>query len=1070
MPQRRLRDAAHSTTTRYKGAQVNFSPADLLNALGLQGADFAKGTSLPNGMSEVQLGEGSWDESTGGSVAVKTRLTVDELNRPRKLQMELLCLQPGGNYDIYKLCDIKFSPAGRNLRFGEAMLLGRPLGVINPDALARLVGALKNIHATMRQHHFPDVARIFDQYQVFPSQGVETNIPGLSNLGGFRFTATTRRASDSTEPLTLPAEFINELLGFGVNQIDNPSGSEQSQIGSHPRNGELFRFRSEVSGTPETGELSAFIAPLGTRGKKAAYDLIDMQWEAGASDAATVTVPQFRLRGEDSQNLAPLQRQRRLGIVNAINRDARQGIYPRVPDHIAKFGQHDLIDFWNIRENLGRHPQMIVVPFGGHGDREYVPGFGETIGGNSKGVFACWRDAEGTTHRKGVLIDYGSLFNKLKGIQAGEHGTFDYALPDLTGFLNDFDDILLTHLHADHMQGLIDLARCDMIRDKTVHASVYDCRVAEQFLKQAGVPKEQWPTFNPLQGNGWLHIQHAGQRVMSVFYSTNAIPHSTNVTAFAVANAPYLADDKGQPLEKTPQPNPHYWSYGSFGDMGFGVYNLPGYTGEVPLDTGFKPDFFKDFKAGLRQNWTAIPARMQPQIDRVAMVEIEATSIEQDGFGNDIITAERNWERMNRWFGDKGLQVHTLSTSKRMHELLMRVAVGANRNVTADGAYLEARWRDMNVMGVNTDVLTRHPDGGNIQKYMNLIAGIKGVVSVLHLGRASKKMKDIIAGQPEHTMMVASGTQGSEIEKDSVGSKSANGASRLFDDVKYNRAAYGANPQDYIVVYPQGAIPGNAETQLAQQRREAYDNDRIVAAAVNNGTRFFNLKEPYYSQIVSELEQNGERFTRGANGELFIHGFSIYVSGHGKKEDFRQGFLPWFKANGVENITVQHFSRHEAVRVAHGLADETALGHPAEPVSNRQVWTMEGGKTFKTLARLVPSFIFARTNRRSDKYHGGTVEYKRAIFMLDEAGTESNPAFAAMQNGNYFLAYGKGGLEEARHDSELPVLRSRRNFDSAMTKRADAVDNRGHLATRGVRNPFRGLRPVPPHIAVAGLR
>ena len=135
----------------------------------------------------------------------------------------------------------------------------------------------------------------------------------------------------------------------------------------------------------------------------------------------------------------------------------------------------------------------------------------------------------------------------------------------------------------------------------------------------------------------------------------------------------------------------------------------------------------------------------------------------------------------------------------------------------------------------------------------------------------------------------------------------------------------GVDLKNFIVLYAQGAIPGNEDKQLDQIRRTAFENDVMIGVSVHDGTRFYNLKEPYLSRIKADLDNRGEKYTTEHNCGLFVNGFSLYPPGHGWKEDWRQGFLPWFKKNGVERISVQHFPRLESVAIMHGLADEIRI-------------------------------------------------------------------------------------------------------------------------------------------------
>lgn len=1055
------------TTERVEAVRFT-SPDDLLNELGLEGADYdPKNVDPETGLSYVTIGDGAWDERSGGAVAFKTCAGIDSKGRLRHLSVDYLCLQPDGQYESQNLLELSTSiPGSGRLAIKQLSVLENPVTVSNSDAVGRVLAAMKDVHGNVRyKTQFPQIANIFAERQVFRILGIEPDsLPGLSPNGHFNFSVRTDLPDTISTPLALPRDFAHELLGSGVNELGSHHSptEEIAHVGAGRGASGRFRYNLQFDlGDKGDGALTATITPYPPGRHPKGLSLFDVSLTPDPKDDSRVIVDSLQFYGDDS--LSSPQRQRRLGVINASNRQARTGEFPSMPDIMTRYGQNDIIDTWRMTEGLDQHPQMSVIAFGGHGDREYLPGFGGTIGGNSHGIFCNWRDENGRTRRKGVVVDCGETFNKLRGIVTGEHGAFDFSIPDLTNFLDDFDDILLSHLHADH-DGLVHLARADVVRGKTCHASEYDCRVVQQKLKQAGIPPERWPAFNPLKGEGWIDVNDGDQRIMSVFYAVNAIPHSTPMTAYAMAPSPYLSKTDGRPIEKKPTDNPHYWSYVTLGDMKFPRYNLPDYDGEKPLNTGFKPDFFTMFKRGMLERFPSMSGKMKKRIEQIDVVEIEATSIHLRGFSDSIVDVHNSWRMMNEIFQDKGLEIRTLSTKKEMHEMLLMLAVETQRNITPDGAYLENRWRDMNVVGVNTDVLPTHPDGGNVQKYLDYCAELIGAASVLHLGRASKKGIANIAETPERTILTTTGTQGSEIEYQSVGTRSADGASRMHRDRKWSKRAYGNNPKDYVVVYGR-AIPGNAETQLAQIRREI-QNGRMVISAVNNGTYFYNVKEPYYGQIVKKFEAMGRTIDYGKNNELFVHGFCLDSSGHGREEDFRQGFFPWFKENGVQRISVQHFQGFEPVRAAYSLADEFGIGHPPQPIPLGSVWTMAKGKSFEIIAKLAPAFIFGRTNRRADKGYGGTVDYKRAVFRNNELGVVDNGLFAGHSSGIYFQNYGTTNADEPKRAAGS--MTRRKPFDRAMTRLADRIGVRRILTTRGPENPLK--RPIPAHINSAGVR
>ena len=157
----------------------------------------------------------------------------------------------------------------------------------------------------------------------------------------------------------------------------------------------------------------------------------------------------------------------------------------------------------------------------------------------------------------------------------------------------------------------------------------------------------------------------------------------------------------------------------------------------------------------------------------------------------------------------------------------------------------------------------------------------------------------------------------------------------------------------------------------------------------------------------------------------------------------------------MQSIWVQHFSRYESVRTAYELAEEHGLKHPDAPISNHTVCTMEKGKIFRTVAHLTPSFIFARNNRRADKYHGGTMEYLRVCFKTANKQPWDNGLFAGNLSMTYYSAYGIGDLEKSKREQAEPALRSRRWPDAGMTTTAPALG----LNTRA---PIRIDPPIEP--------
>ena len=1035
-----------------------FTHDDLLNTLGLEGGKYEAGVRT------LSLGDGIWDTATGGAIAVRTNVTLSEDNRLKHLSTKYLALNPSGDYTENKLVEIDVRTLGNKQKISKMTFLGRSVDVAATDSVSRVLGVLQFIHSEIRNHNMPDIGQALHDYQVSGILGERMHVPGLGRQGGFDFQPISRTENSAVpKPVQLPQEYIRELLGVGVNDFDpyQSFGASQERTGVNRQNGGAFKAKVQLNKVGESEQMTASITPINAHNGKAITDLLHLVWKQ-TEDSAVIEC--FMLLGENSLRLSPDQRHKRLGVVNAMNRDLRRRKYPSLPDHVAAFNQQDLLDRQALTGQLDNQIKMVVKVYGGHNAREYLPGFGGTIGGNSKGVLGYYLDEDKQVRNMGVRVDAGITFSKQGGIQAGEHGSWDRVLPDPGADLANLKHDLVTHLHADHMQAIVDEARCGLQVGRTVHAAEYDIRVLQGFFKKEKVAPELWPKLNALNGEGWLHLDDGKSRVLSAYYSTNAIPHSTPVTAYIIAPAPYKCDKDGCATGGKMEPNPNYWSYATMGDMSFGPYNLPNYDGEKPPDTGFKEEFFSKFKSGLRKEYPDLPAEMRGRVNRINVAECDPTSVHREGFSPDVLTFEKNLLRLNGWFSDLGIILHSLSTAKREHEGAFRVAVKMGRNISGEGAYLENRMTDMNVMGVNTDVIPRNPDGGNINAYLEWYAAKNNLPPVAFHRRTSGDWRNLVTHSPHKTLVFATGSQGGEVEQDSVGTQISEGWSRFQLDPKYCRSAFGVDLKRYVSIYAQSAIPGNEDKQLDQLRKTAYENDQMVAVAVHDGARFYNLKEPYLSRIKEDFDKTGQRYTVEPMNGLYLHNFSLYPPGHGWKEDWRQGFLPWFKKNGVDTVSVQHYPRLESVKIIHGLADEIGLEHPTEPLPNHVAWTIENGKDFKILGHFTPSFILARDNRRYGKYYGGTSEYLHAVFPSSEGGGSDSGLFVAA-NSVYFNKFGQGDYEQALYEANLAPVRSRRDPDAGVLEMPPDLGASRIRPTLGVSSP-RPLRNHP-HLKAA---
>lgn len=1037
--------------TRPKEQSLAFSPQRLAQLLGLDGGNKQRRTSSLH----RELGDAQIDSRSGGAIGIRSSLYESQWHLPQSLSLDYYCLQPDGRLQQSRLVEIAFRKAGQNLAVKEITVLGRAINLHQPDKVMRVFGAIERIHTDLRQMAFPEIAKILHDFQLAGMIGERLLVPGMAITGGFDFKAVSAvHPAQKTE--ALPLDFMKLLLGIGANDYDGMYDflPMQNKVGIDQQNAGLFECATHFKEKNGQASLKMGIKPLNGEGEKNFQSLFSVGWR---QEGGKASLEQLDLCDEDSLLLGTEERQKRLGIINKSIKEMRQRRYPRFLDHLAEYDQRDLLDNRALLNHVSEDRQMIVIPFGGHNEREVIPGFGATIGGNCKGVFSYWKNAKGKIVRKGILIDLGIMFAKSDTVQETSHGNWDYLLPDVTAYLKDIEDIFITHTHADHLDGVLDYAARALLTGKTVHATAFVWRVLEQKLKKRKVPESRWPKKNVLDSNGMVHIDAGDERALSVFYAANAIPHSTDNTAYLVMPPPTRTVEKKE--KRHIQSNPHYWVYGNFGDMSFGRFNAPGYKGPKPPDTGLQADMFKTFRK--------LSSLVYPQGGAaiVHLAEVDPTSIHRNGWAPDVVEVGAHRDQLQSIFSELGIIILGLSTGKRQDEADLRFAVNSGRNISIFGAYKEDRFTDMSVMGVNARVLPRNPEGKNVQAYLDWYAGKVGKVPVKYLRRTAKDWRETLLNDPSRALILGTGSQGTSIEKDAFGTQVAEFRSLLQRDPKYRPTAFGADLRQFIILYAQGAIPGNEDSQYAQIKKTAHDLDVMVGVSIHRGARFYNLKEPYYSRLTSMLDRQGKNYAREGKNGLFIADFPLYAPGHGWREDYRQGFFHLFKRYGVGMVAAQHFGRLESLHETYALAKEAGLKTPDTIVANHTAFTMqEVGRVFRLSGRVTQSYVLAHANRRADKYHGGTYEYKRVIIDSAKSSGSLDGLFANT-NKIFTQDFGHADYDQAHHEARmLPPVRRRRDPDHAFTTVPHSLTLRKHLPTASMRIP---ALPRHPHLEVA---
>ena len=676
----------------------------------------------------VELAEAAVDPRTGGAVSVTTKATPDGKGGISHIKTYYWYMRPSGEQVSQVLFDIEFEPDEVNgvAADGSAIktpwivprsvwVLGKPifdavddsnlmLGDDKSDTaqgvmenINRAMRAVSAVNRAMRQGELPEVSMILDQSAVRDATGERLAVAGLSAKGGFNFSAADAGAAKLKDTLTVPATVARALMGFGVNTLDEhqrllPEDYIQT---TDPRTGKVFTMETAINDDhhPRSSTSIAPASQVGTESVAALPSLTNIAW---TGDGKQSTLGNFDLLGADILGESHLTRMRALGLNNRVLHDVRKGNYSPVMDHLVEYALHERAHPLKKPPPLSEGGRMTMISLGGNNMEAIADGFGETVGGNSKVVYHEGLDKSGHTNKVGVIIDLGLHLSSRDDPNI-------FAAPDVVEHLKYCNDILITHGHLDHTDGLFAYMQYGYLRGKTVHATPEVIRtLREKIRTYPGIHKDDLPHFSKLVGEGWLHIKDKeGKTRLSVNYARNATPHTARATPFFIHG--------------------HYegkWigSYLNPGDSRFGAHNNDDYDGP-PLDVDpLNKEFFTQSNRRLLQE---VPG-LDPSIaDRgPTYFDLDITSILKQGWAPSEAEVEENLTEVGSWFSDKGIIMAMISTNENRYETALRVATRLHRDVTEFGANLKKAATTANVQGVNDQRLA--PElGNNIQLYLD---------------------------------------------------------------------------------------------------------------------------------------------------------------------------------------------------------------------------------------------------------------------------------------------------------------------------------------------------------------
>jgi hypothetical protein len=1058
-----------------------------LSLLGLDHHDSEDGQMRP-----VELAEAGIDPRTGGAVAITTKATLDGKDGLTRLKTYYWRMLPNGEQLSEKLFDMEFEPGDATALDAQGnpvhvptmvphavWVLGRKLYDASDEVdhpmvergpglmrnLTRVMMAVGEVNHQLRDGQLPNVAKILDQCAVHDAVGERLMITGQSARGGFDFDAAVRAPTHAGAAFTVPQAVARALTGLDVNTLDTHQALQvRPRQATDVRSGTVFTTDIALEGEGAVPAIRTAVqtATLGDAHATLSIPcLTHCAWhEHGDS---TATLGDFQLLGEDLSDDQHLTRMRGMGVTNRILHDMRRRRYPAAMDHLIEYDLHDLVYQFDPPPPLEEGGRLTMISVGGNNMEEIADGFGGVIGGNSKVIYHEGRTPQGKVNRVGVIIDLGLHLSP-------KDETDVSAAPDVIEHLKHCQDILITHRHLDHTDGLFAYIQYGYLRNKTIHATPEVIRaIRDKLNTYPSIHRNDLPTFVPLQGEGWLHVKDAqGNTRLSVDYARNATPHSARTTPFTV-HGHYKSHWCG--------------SYMNHGDARFGPHNTKDYKGKpVDADHLNKPFFAQSNRRLLAE----VPG-IDPAIAHrgPTYFDMDTTSILKAGWAPTEGEVEDNLVELSRWFDNKGMLLSMISTNDNRFETALRVATRADRDLTEFGANLEKTTTTANVLGVND---LRHTPGprNNVQLYLDhyfegLIRkdleqlqeqkkqvggkklrqleklidaqearleafeklkamphkfgryqtrdtleseladqfGEKITLGSVRVGRNSKTSR-MIMNRPDYDwrrMALLTGTQGTNVEVDAALTALSEGRSLMDGNPDSSHTARPVDPQRNVVVISQTAIPGNDNKQT-ELVRKLTNRGFTVVQAVHDGFKIHHLEPERRNQITARLGKLGKAFEIEADGTLSVKGMPVHASGHGYEQDCRA----WADLVHADVTAAQHTSDPQASQRMADICGGLGLRHMNRVVPNFEGLSIRAGASpaqtqIDSVGRTLASLIRIRTVRQQRKYYGGHLEAQRLVSLDPAGGVRADGLRAtAREDGFFAKAFATRDAEQAVRD------------------------------------------------------
>lgn len=975
------------------------------------------------------LGKLSVDPQTGGIVGFLSSERIDARGQI-SLKIQYYYERPNGQRGLINLLDVlvEVDEEIEKVEVLDVYYKNKSLlsDLDERNVVAKreiLLDTIKNIHLHLREGREPqEVLKLLYDANVHDVVQEELHLPGVDKKGDFFFPLTDKFNARARGDLNLPAvPGWDEIARFGeVNSLDvhRSLKTNEQVFGTNIGTGVTFEMNFSAQQTEEydliEGTLNPRIIPQGERAR-GFKDFVKIKWQKAQEKAPgqelhdIFSLDSFSFLNRDLSQESTETKIKAYGIYLKMMDMLRRQRFPKILDYVHLYDYLKFIDTKDPPPPEGRFWVKSVL---GNGKEEIAEDFGYDLGA-CKIVGVDYYDEKGRLKHENIILDAGILLPP-KG------SDWDGALPDIIAELKDCKGIFISHRHLDHMAALVYLARLGLLRDIPIYGSERALYILEQQIKaEVGDDKSFIPLMKPLTGEGILDFDR-----ISVEYAMDAMDHSTPASAYRAVGR---KTDQTRVLKQEDV----YGSYFFYGDgrkwkkPDFAARGLHSF-GVNRQDTLVDVDLTNAKKAGHAPNEEEATQNrldlMELFPDKGYLISVISTNDTKLNTYYDILTSAQrdftavghNIEMTFRSHNIKGVdpEYKPVWDKNNVNEYLMHIARKRAEDVSP------TLWSAYNALSDPEDENQKSyiykqvikaggkpvpeeisdPITGKIKMtskqkqnaaYREIYDILRdhNLLPIRYSGRTSQSAHNLVYN-PSRSVIFTTGTQGNDAEYFATSSKFADGISLL--DADRHTALKIPNPGDWVWVFDQTAIPGNAQEQEALVQKLITNRKlHAVILAVEDGYKIYGHKAgPTRQRIESWLKNNNIHYYELDNGCLVTAGVPLHVSGHAYKKDIEEICDPvkadiyhGTHSNNPENTAAFHID----------VCQKNGWNHTERQFDNYEAIQIEMGSTpqesrLTSLGRDNSSIILFKLIRRFGDFFGGSIKTKRAVKFDEQAG------------------------------------------------------------------------------------